>query len=103
LTVQVDSVAMSEETTQPDSRKVRITFEDNGRGIPETDIDRIFDPFFSTKAAGSGTGLGLFVTNDIVQAHGGSIEVASEAGRFTRFTILLPAAPYHAPDHESQR
>lgn len=93
LDVCIDEIEPSEDRIRSNGyRKVRVTFEDNGRGIAEADLARIFEPFFSTKAPGSGTGLGLFITNDIVQAHGGSIKVQSEPGCFTRFTIVLPAA-----------
>jgi two-component system NtrC family sensor kinase len=66
-----------------------IEVEDNGSGIPAGVQGRIFDPFFTTKAPGDGTGLGLNTTFNIVQKHGGRIEVESEPGR-TRFTVELP-------------
>ena len=74
----------------PDSGKVRLIFQDNGSGIPPEIIDRIFDPFFSTKKTGEGTGLGLSVSYGIVKEHGGDIQVESEPGQWTRFTIELP-------------
>lgn len=67
---------------------VVIEFEDTGCGIPLEQIDRIFDPFFSTKP--SGTGLGLFVSYGIIQGHHGTIEVQSKVGAGTRFTVRLP-------------
>jgi two-component system NtrC family sensor kinase len=100
LKVRIDRGEIPGDSLSPDGfHKVRITFEDNGRGIPKADITHIFDPFFSTKEPGSGTGLGLFITNDIIKAHGGSIDVESEPGYFTRFTIFLPAAAQD--DHEA--
>jgi signal transduction histidine kinase len=66
--------------------------EDTGAGIPESVLPRIFDPFFTTKPVGVGTGLGLWVCHGIVTAHGGKIEVHSEAGKGTRFRVILPAA-----------
>lgn len=63
-------------------------FEDTGSGIPPENLDRIFDPFFSTKQ--TGTGLGLFVCYGVIQGHHGTISVESEVGKGTRFTISLP-------------
>jgi len=65
---------------------------DRGHGIAPDQIDRIFDPFFTTKQAGEGTGLGLSISLGIVNAHGGRLEVASEPGVETTFTIGLPLA-----------
>jgi len=67
---------------------VKITVSDTGPGIPEKDIPRIFDPFFSTKH--KGTGLGLAIVYNIIQKHYGKIAVASSPGKGTTFTILLP-------------
>jgi signal transduction histidine kinase/CheY-like chemotaxis protein len=69
---------------------VRIAFEDTGPGIAPEHRDRIFDPFFTTKPEVSGTGLGLSVSLGIVQSHGGTIEVETEVGRGSTFTIALP-------------
>jgi signal transduction histidine kinase len=69
---------------------IRVRVSDNGRGIAAELLPRIFDPFFTTKTVGSGTGLGLTVSNDIVKAHGGSIEVASTVGKGSTFTVSLP-------------
>ena len=64
---------------------------DNGTGIPPESRDKLFQPFFTTKPTGEGTGLGLSISWDIItQQHGGSIEVASQEGEFTEFTIRLP-------------
>lgn len=71
-------------------RRVRLEVCDTGSGIDPEHLDRIYDPFFSTKAEGQGTGLGLAVVYGIVNAHGGQIEVQSEIGRGTVFTVLLP-------------
>jgi two-component system NtrC family sensor kinase len=67
-----------------------ITVSDTGKGIPPEGRDRIFEPFFTTKPVGSGTGLGLAIAHSIVQAHRGTITVASEIGRGTTFTITIP-------------
>ena len=72
---------------------VSFTVEDTGLGIPQDIQHKIFEPFFSTKEVGKGTGLGLAVSYSIVKRHGGRIEVFSEAGRGTRFTVLLPHLP----------
>lgn len=69
-----------------------IQVEDNGRGIDREDLRRIFDPFFTTKPIGEGTGLGLWISQDIIARLGGTIEVESEVGRGTLFTISLPYA-----------
>ncbi|MBR0727235.1 signal transduction histidine kinase [Bradyrhizobium japonicum] len=72
-----------------DSIEIRI--RDNGTGIPEDVKAKMFNPFFTTKPAGEGTGLGLSMSHDIiVKQHGGTIDVTTEPGVFTEFTILLP-------------
>jgi signal transduction histidine kinase/ligand-binding sensor domain-containing protein len=76
-------------STMLENGRVRIAFEDNGPGIPKEIKDKILQPFFTTKKGTEGTGLGLSITNDIVKAHGGSLEVHSEPGK-TVFTFLLP-------------
>ena len=69
-----------------------ISCADTGRGISRENLDRIFDAFFTTKPAGKGTGLGLHITHKIVQDSGGEIEVQSQEGEGSTFTIYLPAA-----------
>ncbi|HLX91906.1 MAG TPA: ATP-binding protein [Puia sp.] len=69
---------------------VTITIKDNGIGIPQKIIDKIFQPFFTTKPTGQGTGLGLSLSYDIVKAHGGEINVNTEEGEFTEFVIQFP-------------
>jgi two-component system NtrC family sensor kinase len=70
--------------------RVEIYVSDTGLGIAQENLTRIFDPFFSTKKSGQGTGLGLAVSYSIIERHGGEIEVSSEKGRGTSFTIRLP-------------
>ena len=71
--------------------KIEISVKDNGNGIPQKVMDKIFQPFFTTKPTGQGTGLGLSLSYDIVKAHGGEIKVITKEGEGTAFTILLPA------------
>jgi two-component system, NtrC family, sensor kinase len=77
-------------STGVEGSQVWIRVEDTGSGISEENLSRIFDPFFTTKPVGEGTGLGLSVSYAIVLKHGGQIDVASEVGRGTQFTVRLP-------------
>jgi len=77
-------------TTRTIGMSVLVAFDDDGCGITEADRSRLFDPFFTTKPAGEGTGLGLFVSYEIVRAHGGEIAVESEPGRGARFEVRIP-------------
>jgi PAS domain S-box-containing protein len=77
---------------EPLNGHVRAVVADTGHGIPREDLPRIFNPFFTTKEEGKGTGLGLTVVHNIVQEHGGSIAVDSEPSKGTTFTITLPAS-----------
>ena len=70
---------------------VEIRISDTGRGIPEHQQEKIFDPFFTTKEVGKGTGLGLFVTHEIIEEHGGTVTVQSREGEGTTFVVTLPA------------
>ena len=74
-----------------------VRFRDTGAGIPPDKLSSIFDPFFTTKPVGSGTGLGLSISYGIVQDHGGTIDVQSEVGVGTEFTIRLPLRPPTEP------
>jgi two-component system NtrC family sensor kinase len=69
---------------------VLLAVSDNGEGIPPENLARIFDPFFTTKSDGKGVGLGLAVSFGIIEAHGGDIEVNSQVGEGTTFTVSLP-------------
>ena len=77
-------------TTKKTGDKVLITVKDNGNGIPQKVVDKIFQPFFTTKPTGQGTGLGLSLSYDIVKAHGGEIKVESKEGAVSEFIISLP-------------
>jgi signal transduction histidine kinase len=70
--------------------RIRIVIADDGVGIAEEDLAHVFEPFFTTRAVGKGTGLGLTVARDIIGAHGGEIDVASKKGQGTTVTISLP-------------
>jgi len=79
-------------TTKKSDNHVIITVSDNGNGIPKNIIDKIFQPFFTTKPTGSGTGLGLSLSYDIVKAHGGELKVETKDGEGSEFIIQLPFA-----------
>ncbi|MCX7975106.1 MAG: ATP-binding protein, partial [Candidatus Aminicenantes bacterium] len=74
----------------PKKEKIRIAFKDTGHGIRPEDMPRLFEPFFTTKEVGKGTGLGLAISYSIIQKHQGSIEVESQVGQGSTFTIILP-------------
>ena len=76
--------------TKKETGKVEIRVSDNGTGIPQRVLDKIFQPFFTTKPTGEGTGLGLSLSYDIVKAHGGEIKVVTKEGEGTEFIIQLP-------------
>jgi signal transduction histidine kinase len=69
--------------------KIEISVKDNGNGIPEKVLAKIFQPFFTTKPTGQGTGLGLSLSYDIVKAHGGDLSVETKEGEGTAFKIIL--------------
>ncbi len=71
--------------------KVEIRVTDNGNGIPQKVLDKIFQPFFTTKPTGEGTGLGLSLAYDIIKAHGGEIKVETKEGEGSEFIIRLPS------------
>ena len=70
--------------------KIEVTVKDNGPGIPQKALDKIFQPFFTTKPAGEGTGLGLSLSYDVIKAHGGELKVETKEGEFAEFIIELP-------------
>jgi signal transduction histidine kinase len=78
-------------STKKETDKVTITVSDNGIGIPQIIVEKIFQPFFTTKPTGQGTGLGLSLSYDIIKAHGGEIKVESKEGEGAEFVIQLPA------------
>jgi len=94
LEINLDRVALSESTAQSyelsAGRYVKLTINDTGHGILKKEMDRIFDPYFTTKEIGKGTGMGLSVVHGIVNGHNGKIFVESEIGEGTKFTIFFP-------------
>ncbi len=75
-----------------EQENVEVCLRDTGQGIAEEHLNHIFDPFFTTKGEGEGTGLGLSIVYGVVKTHGGSIEVASEPGKGTAFTLVFPVS-----------
>ena len=81
---------------------VAVSVQDNGVGIPEKNLAAIFDPGFTTKGVGIGTGLGLSICFKIAQDHGGRIDVESQVGEGSTFTLRLPVNPVAANASESE-
>jgi signal transduction histidine kinase len=78
-------------STKRSNGKVEIKISDNGNGIPQKVLDKIFQPFFTTKPTGQGTGLGLSLSYDIVKAHGGEIKVETNENEGSKFIIIIPS------------
>jgi len=89
--VEVKEATMLFSSRLEAGRYVRLDVEDTGEGIPAEILDKIFDPFFSSKAESKGTGLGLSTVYGIIKSHGGYIDVRSELGQGTVFSIYFPA------------
>jgi signal transduction histidine kinase len=77
-------------STKKTGDKIEIRVGDNGNGIPQKIVDKIFQPFFTTKPTGQGTGLGLSMSYDIIKAHGGELNVESKEGEGAEFLIVIP-------------
>ena len=88
------TVKISTASIQPPlgGRSIQIKVADNGGGIPQKVLDKIFQPFFTTKPTGQGTGLGLSLAYDIIKAHGGDIKVETKDGEGSEFIVQLPVA-----------
>lgn len=91
--------SISAELTEADGTGARLTISDSGSGIKEADLNRVFEPFYTTKS--SGTGLGLAVVKDIVDGHSGVISVESEAGQGTSVTVTFPPVPTGSTHEDS--
>ena len=87
--------------SQQKDQSIEIQIEDNGTGIERDEIEKIFQPFFTTKPTDEGTGLGLALAADIVRAHGGLVAVDSEVNQFTRMTMTLPIEQRTEPQESS--
>ncbi|MFN2190022.1 MAG: sensor histidine kinase [Candidatus Promineifilaceae bacterium] len=83
-----------------DQEHIVVLFRDNGKGMNPAELNRIFEPFYTTKSPGRGTGLGLATTHRIIEQHGGQIEVTSAMDEGTTFVIHLPLA--HEQDRVDQ-
>lgn len=78
-------------STEKLNDKIQIVVKDNGNGIPQKIIDKIYQPFFTTKPTGEGTGLGLSLSYDIItKGHKGELKVETKEGEFAQFRIILP-------------
>ena len=95
----VDAITEAKTNGKPNSVEVKsfvedgnvmVTFKDTGPGIEENNLNKVFEPFFTTKGQGKGTGLGLWVSYGIVKSFQGDINIESEPGKKTTFTITLP-------------
>ena len=80
-------------TTRDQGDEVEIRIRDNGTGIPADIVEKIFNPFFTTKPTNQGTGLGLAITSDIIREHGGNIRVESEPDQYTEMIVVIPKNP----------
>ena len=101
IEVALNNVTLNENATAqyPNlnlGRYVNLTISDTGHGIPIKDMDRIFDPYYTTKEVGKGTGMGLAVVHSIVKEHNGKVTVKSESGKGTTFSIFFPAVENEA-------
>jgi two-component system NtrC family sensor kinase len=83
-------------TGRCDDDQMKLTVWDNGKGIPANNLDRVFEPFFTTRQVGDGIGLGLSICHTILRNHGGELTCRSEPGAWTEFCLVLPA-------HESRQ
>jgi signal transduction histidine kinase len=93
-------------TKVKDDQHVVISISDTGCGIPAENLDKIRDPFFTTKEVGTGTGLGLSIVDEIIRSHGGELQIESKPGKGSTFSVILPirqpaALPEEADDADA--
>lgn len=103
LTVNITDIVSNMDNMHKPGDYITISISDTGAGIPKENLELIFDPYFTTKNPGEGTGLGLSVVHGIVEGYGGKIIVESELNRGTVFTIYLPATKLHAVTTEQYK
>lgn len=104
LSIALENVTVPDRDLQPPKHPgqfVRLTVHDTGEGMPPEILDRLFEPYFTTKSAGKGTGLGLSIAYSVISKHRGWIEVESEPGKGTLFHVFLPRAPHDEPRQET--
>jgi len=101
--VLVDEARAARNPPLKPGRCVAFTVTDTGSGIPPEVLERMCEPFFTTKPIGKGTGLGLSSVYGIVRSHGGAVEVKTKVGEGTEFCVLLPARPHEASDQDTAR
>jgi PAS domain S-box-containing protein len=102
-TVNMDSALSEDPNDQKSDEYVQLTIEDTGHGIEKEVIEKIFDPYFTTKDFSMGSGLGLSVVHGIVESLGGEISVKSKSGQGTRFDILFPVADVEISENEFKK
>jgi len=85
-----DGVLTLSTSLDEEGKYIEVMFSDTGPGIKEEDKKRLFEPFFSTKEVGKGTGLGLAISYSIIQRHQGTIEIKSQVGKGSTFSVKLP-------------
>ena len=89
-TKHTTEVLLKEALTEPELKRKEVAVKDRGNGVPQSIKEKIFQPFFTTKPTGQGTGLGLSLSYDIVKAHGGELKVTTREGSGSEFIITLP-------------